>query len=157
MKEKSFGIIPVVRDKNKNSYQVLLVRSKKYGHWGFPKGRGENNEDPVTAARREFEEETGIKDYFVIRDVELEEKWSFERDGREINKTVRYFLGMVRSPEVKPQAKEVAEYRWTSLSQAGELLSFQNKKDVLHQVEHYLAGVSISKKVDSNNIYEKEN
>ncbi|MFC1721290.1 bis(5'-nucleosyl)-tetraphosphatase [Patescibacteria group bacterium] len=141
MREHSFGIIPIFKDND--NYQVLLLRSKKYGHWMFPKGRGETGEDSTTAAKREFEEETGIKDYFVIRDLELNESWDFERDGQKISKTVKYYLGFVRDKKVKPQAEEVTDYRWVDLAEAEKLIKFENKKEVLRQVGRYLAGISL--------------
>jgi len=48
--------------------QVLLVhpggpfwKKKDAGAWSIPKGEYEEGEDPLEAAKREFEEETGIK------------------------------------------------------------------------------------------------
>jgi predicted NUDIX family NTP pyrophosphohydrolase len=48
--------------------EVLLVHpggpfwaKKDDGAWSIPKGEFEENEDPLTAARREFEEETGFQ------------------------------------------------------------------------------------------------
>ncbi len=51
---------------HKKSLQVLLVHpggpfwaKKDGGAWTIPKGEFEENEEPLTAAKREFEEETG--------------------------------------------------------------------------------------------------
>ena len=48
--------------------QVFLVhpggpfwKKKDVGAWSIPKGEYEEGEDPLEAAKREFEEETGIK------------------------------------------------------------------------------------------------
>jgi len=48
--------------------QVFLVhpggpfwKKKDHGAWSIPKGEYEKGEDPLDAAKREFEEETGIK------------------------------------------------------------------------------------------------
>jgi 8-oxo-dGTP pyrophosphatase MutT (NUDIX family) len=57
---KSYGIIPVF--KNEGSFHILLVKNSKGGHWGFPKGTPEKNEESIDTARRELFEETGIKD-----------------------------------------------------------------------------------------------
>ena len=35
--------------------------NKNKGHWGIPKGKVENKETKISAAIREFEEETGVK------------------------------------------------------------------------------------------------
>ena len=41
--------------------QVLLIRHKNGGHWGFPKGHVEDRETEEETARREIWEETGLK------------------------------------------------------------------------------------------------
>ena len=54
----------------KNGLKVFLVHpggpffeKKDDGYWGIPKGLIEENEDLLVAAKREFEEETGIKPF----------------------------------------------------------------------------------------------
>ncbi len=64
MSKKSAGLL-LFREKSGN-LEVLLVHpggpfwsKKDDGAWSIPKGEFEDNEDPLDAARREFEEETG--------------------------------------------------------------------------------------------------
>ncbi len=64
MIKKSAGLL--VYRYREGSLQVLLVHpggpfwvKKDIGAWSIPKGLIEPNEDPLPAARREFEEETG--------------------------------------------------------------------------------------------------
>jgi predicted NUDIX family NTP pyrophosphohydrolase len=54
--------------------QVFLVhpggpfwKKKDEGAWSIPKGESDEGEDPLAAAKREFEEETGIKAKWRIR------------------------------------------------------------------------------------------
>jgi predicted NUDIX family NTP pyrophosphohydrolase len=54
--------------KRSSGLQVLLVHpggpfwtKKEFGAWSIPKGEHTEEEDPLAAAKREFEEETGIK------------------------------------------------------------------------------------------------
>ena len=63
---KSSGIL-LYRTKDK-AIEVLLVhpggpfwKNKDLGAWSIPKGEYTNEEDPLAAAIREFEEETGTK------------------------------------------------------------------------------------------------
>jgi predicted NUDIX family NTP pyrophosphohydrolase len=65
-KKKSAGII-LYRFRN-NLAEVLLVHpggpfwaKKDEGAWSIPKGEFEDDEDPLDAAKREIEEETGVK------------------------------------------------------------------------------------------------
>ena len=66
MAKKSAGIL-LYRIQNKNP-EVFLVHpggpfwiKKDEGAWSIPKGEFEDDEEPLAAAIREFEEETGIK------------------------------------------------------------------------------------------------
>lgn len=66
MPKKSAGIL--VYRKAGRSFEVLLVHpggpywaNKDAGAWSIPKGEFDDNEDALSAAKREFEEETGIK------------------------------------------------------------------------------------------------
>ena len=65
-----------------------FFRNKDEGSWSIPKGLVEEGEDPIDAAKREFEEETGIapKPPFIPlesikqKDGKLVHAWAFEGD-----------------------------------------------------------------------------
>jgi predicted NUDIX family NTP pyrophosphohydrolase len=66
MPKQSAGIL-LYRVANKN-LEVFLIHpggpfwaKKDDGAWSIPKGEFEDDEEPLSAAKREFEEETGIK------------------------------------------------------------------------------------------------
>lgn len=66
MPKKSAGIL--LYRKTGRSFEVFLVHpggpywaKKDAGAWSIPKGEFDDNEDALSAAKREFEEETGIK------------------------------------------------------------------------------------------------
>jgi len=66
MAKKSAGIL-LYRIKN-NSAEVLLVHpggpfwaKKDLGSWSIPKGEFSDNENPIEAAKREFQEEIGLE------------------------------------------------------------------------------------------------
>ena len=63
--KKSAGIL--IYKKLKDELQVLLVhpggpfwKNKDAGAWSIPKGEFNDDEEPLAAAKREFEEETGL-------------------------------------------------------------------------------------------------
>ncbi len=65
MPKKSAGIL--VYRKTREEYEVLLVHpggpfwaKKDLNSWSVPKGEFEDDEEPLTAAKREFKEETGF-------------------------------------------------------------------------------------------------
>jgi len=66
MPKKSSGIL--IYTLQNNLLQVLLVHpggpfwaKKDLGAWSIPKGEFDEDEDPLDAAKREVEEETGVK------------------------------------------------------------------------------------------------
>ncbi|HWC98353.1 MAG TPA: NUDIX domain-containing protein [Candidatus Sulfopaludibacter sp.] len=78
-----------------DSVEVLLVhpggpffRNKDLGSWSIPKGEYPADEDPLSAARREFEEETGLApagDFRPLGQIrqaggKLVTAWAFEGD-----------------------------------------------------------------------------
>lgn len=66
MPRKSAGLLLYRRNPGDSGLEVLLVhpggpfwRNKDEGAWSIPKGEFGDHEEPLTAAKREFEEETG--------------------------------------------------------------------------------------------------
>ncbi|MGB9775889.1 MAG: NUDIX hydrolase [Anaerolineae bacterium] len=106
-------VIFTLREKD---LQVLLVRRRNppfAGMWAIPGGFVDINEPLETAARRELEEETGV------RGVYLEQFHTFGdpgRDPRGRTITVAY-LALVRADQIQPRAgDDAAEARWWSVS-----------------------------------------
>ncbi len=82
----SCGVIPIVFDGSGRRY--LLVQHHA-GHWSFPKGHPEKGESPLSAARRELEEETGIGRVEVLKRPAFEERYVFrKRSGKVVTKEV---------------------------------------------------------------------
>ena len=65
-----------------------FFRHKDHGHWSIPKGELQGDEPPIEAARREFEEETGLLPRGPFLELgEIRQKhgkivhaWAFEAD-----------------------------------------------------------------------------
>jgi len=82
MGKQSAGIL--LYQKNDNQLQVLLVhpggpffRNKDLGVWSIPKGEFLDDEEALTAAKREFEEETGKAisgDFIPLKPVTLKSR-----------------------------------------------------------------------------------
>jgi 8-oxo-dGTP pyrophosphatase MutT (NUDIX family) len=110
----------VVVRRTDNGWQTVLLRA--FHHWDFPKGIREVGEDPMQAALREVEEETGIDD--------LEFDWGdryFETGPYSKGKIARYFLGVTLKDAVvmgiSPETGEPEhhEWRWVSFDEAYDL------------------------------------
>jgi 8-oxo-dGTP pyrophosphatase MutT (NUDIX family) len=102
--------------------RYLLLRA--FSYWDFPKGMVEKGEDPLQAAIREVQEETGLTD--------LDFRWGKgyqETPPYGIGKIARYYLaesreGAVYLP-VNPELgrPEHEEFRWVTYDEARALLA----------------------------------
>ena len=87
----------------------LLVKGRHGGIWSFPKGHAKKEEEPLTTARREMEEETGIMlppTHLPLSHRRLKGMVYFHFEGD----TTHY------TSTVQPtDSFEVEETRWTTL------------------------------------------
>ena len=106
---------------------VLLVHRPVYDDWTLPKGKLEAGEAWQEAARREVEEETGLR-----CEVGEEVGRTHYLDSRGREKEVRYYR---MEPTGEPFAQnEVDEVRWVPLDQAPALLSYSRDAELLGRV-----------------------
>ena len=95
---------------------VLLVHRPRYDDWSLPKGKLDIGESWQEGARREVEEETGLR-----CDAGDEVGRSHYVDSKGRAKEVRYYR---MEPAGEPVAQnEVDEVRWVPLAEAPDLLS----------------------------------
>ena len=114
----SCGVVVIRR--SDDGWKTVLLRA--FHHWDFPKGIREQGEDPMQAALREVQEETGVDD--------IEFDWGdrfFETGPYSKGKVARYYLGVTRQEEVvmgiSPETGEPEhhEWRWVSFDEAYDL------------------------------------
>ena len=98
-------------------WRVLLLRV--YNYWDCPKGVVEPGEDPLTTAKREVREETGIE--------ELEFRWGeefIETPPYSKNKVARYYVAATSTADVELPVNpalgkaEHHEWRWLTWEEA---------------------------------------
>lgn len=105
-----------------NELKFLLLRA--FNYWDFPKGLLDPGEEPLAAAMREVEEETGL--------TQLDFRWghAFKETGPYGSKPkiARYYIAESKTGEahlpVSPELgrPEHDEFRWMSYEEAKELL-----------------------------------
>ena len=151
MKDEAFGIVPVFSTETDS---LFLLIQHQAGHWAFPKGHANPGESALETAKREFEEETGIREYEVLEEPSFVEHYSFVKEGKpssvqhyssakegeSIEKTVTYFLAFVNSMEVQLQAEEVQNYAWSSFEDAVKQITFDGNRQLLREVKAFLDG-----------------
>ncbi|MBF4691542.1 ElyC/SanA/YdcF family protein [Fusibacter ferrireducens] len=130
--EKSCGIV-VFREVD-HKIEYLLLKSKKNGDWGFPKGHVEGDETEYETAKREVLEEAGI-DIQIMEGFRVPIEYLVKKN---VHKTVIYFVGALENQEIHIQDSEITDFVWLDLDQALENLTHDNAKDVLLKANQFL-------------------
>ncbi|MBI4637092.1 MAG: NUDIX hydrolase [Candidatus Rokubacteria bacterium] len=114
--------------------RVLLIRARDLRNrpvWTLPKGTLVPGETSADAALREVQEETGYR-CEVVRDLGPVIYW-FQRDGRRIKKTVRWFL-MRPLEKVGDHDHEVDEVGWADRDEALTRLRYDSDRRLVASV-----------------------
>ena len=135
-RERSAGFI-VYRDSG-GPRRYLLIRDRKHGNWGFPKGHLEVNEDDLAAAGREVREECGIKGLEPA--AGFKEELSYRLPSGRVKTAVYFLAAMPGRQQAVPCEKEVLEITWLPLQEALELLTFDLARDLLRRADLFLKG-----------------
>jgi len=128
--ETSCGFILV------NFDSVLLLQYPQ-GHWSYPKGHVEGEEDHYTTARRELAEETGIEEIEIDSGWRDRTEYTFMRRGREIPKQVFWYIASTNKLNVI-LSHEHTNYLWLNFEEAESLLTFPQEKQLLRSAHSYL-------------------
>lgn len=115
-----------------------------YHKWTFAKGKIERGESPHVAARRETEEEMGVRGLKVAAPLGKTDIWFYERYRERkpvprpwvlIHKFIYYFLMEApRGARTKPQRAElIRAVRWMPLRDARKTLSYRNVAHILER------------------------
>ncbi|MBO3802646.1 MAG: NUDIX domain-containing protein [Candidatus Brockarchaeota archaeon] len=135
-KEISAGAVVFRQDETR---QYLLLHYES-GHWDFPKGNVERGEKAETTARREVEEETGIRDVVFVPGFEQRIRYFYKRGGRTVCKEVVYLLAETKTKEVKLSSEHVG-FDWLDFKGAYERVTFRSSKGVLERAEKHLSAL----------------
>ena len=74
------------------NYDSVLLLQYPQGHWSYPKGHVEGDEDHYQTAIRELNEETGISDIEIDSGWSYRTEYAFQSKGRTIDKQVYWYI-----------------------------------------------------------------
>jgi len=132
----SVGVIPVYLTPKKT---VFLLIQHQVGHWSFPKGHPEPGETETAAALRELAEETGVHDCRLVESAVFTEHYQFVSGGGKIDKTVKYFLGLVKKRiKVRIQPEEIKGFGWLEFEAALKKTTFPEAKRILTEANQFI-------------------
>lgn len=104
---------------------ILLVRNQTNTKWFFPKGGVDEGEDDETGARREIEEETGIRNLEYLGDLGTYTRPRIHKDGtydQTQMKEIHMFLFSMDDSETPVASHEIVEVRLAPYMEVAELL-----------------------------------
>ena len=134
--EISAGVI-LARKAPHREYLLLDYGS----HWDFPKGHIEPGESPKTAAMRELQEETGIRDAPFVPGFQESMRYFYRKAGEGMQKVVIYFLAETPTGDVS-LSHEHSGYVWLPFEDALKRLTFRNARDLLAKADSFLEAKS---------------
>jgi ADP-ribose pyrophosphatase len=123
------SVVILAMDKSKSKKDPWIVMERQYRHaanqflWELPAGKMDAGEDPLAAAKRELEEETG---YAAIKWTPLVEYWA---SPGFLGETMKVFLaeGLIAG-EARPEEDEKIDFRLVKLSDLLKMI----KKGAIH-------------------------
>lgn len=105
--------------------------------WDFPKGLLEGGETGIDAARREAQEEAGVKEYEIIPKFKETLRYFTRRGGKPIPKFVAMFLAEAKTDKVT-LSWEHDKYEWLKYNEASERITLKEMKKALAHAEEFL-------------------
>src|ERR1700722_14936550 len=134
-KQTSAGIVVFHEHDNKVEYLLLQYAA---GHWDFAKGKLEEEETKLQAARRELQEETGLTDIEIVPGFEESLSYIFKDfRGKPIEKTVTFFVGHIDEKKDITLSREHQGYIWLGYEEGVTRLTYSNAREVLIRAHEF--------------------
>ena len=145
------GII-LLNDKN-NVFVGRRIDNPK-NSWQMPQGGVDENEDFLQAAKRELEEETGVKSVKLIKELDgwfkydlpeylLGKIWEGKYRGQKQKWFVMKFLGKSSEINVKTKNPEFFEWKWIELSKLPKI-AVHFKVDIYRKIKEELTFLGLN-------------
>jgi 8-oxo-dGTP pyrophosphatase MutT (NUDIX family) len=122
-----------------NSGEYLFIFRR--GRWDLPKGKKEGDETPEETALREVQEECGLSDLKISRQLPSTYH-SFPEKGKNILKHTHWFLMETKQTKVMLQTEEdIEDYRWLTKKEIFPFVQgimYTSLIDMLKEIESFI-------------------
>ena len=129
-------IVPIIDKKF-----IVLLKQYRYGSdqimLEVPAGTIDPGEKPLSCAKRELIEETGIKDIIIDKNWSKRTEYFFHRKGIQIPKQVFWYIAETDELSVS-LSNEHTNYLWLDFDSASNQLTFNQEKKLLLSARRYL-------------------
>ncbi len=120
---------------------LILKRKHHWVGWEFVKGKIEKFEMKRAAARRETQEETGLK-ILKIKNFNVSGSYKYQKQLKDrpgiIGQTYHLFGVEVKKGKVKIDKLEHSDYKWVSFGEAMKKLTWPDQRECLKIVDSWL-------------------
>lgn len=126
-----------------NGQEPLLLLIYRRGCWDLPKGKKEDDESIPMCAAREVSEELGISIPSILSDIGTSYH-EYQMRGREYGKTTYWYAMFTPETQFTPQVEEeIEKVKWFSLSEAQNIIGYENLKPVLESFRKWYSAKGI--------------
>ena len=112
--------------------KVLVVSQQGGTSWSLPKGHIDEGEDALTAAKREIQEESGISQLALVRELESYQRFKIGKNGEDDMseiKTMIFFIFQTEQQTLAPTDPANPEARWVGVEQVADILTHPKDKE----------------------------
>jgi 8-oxo-dGTP pyrophosphatase MutT (NUDIX family) len=127
-----------------NSDGLVLVVNQNGDSWSLPKGHIDPGEDARTAAAREIQEESGIKQLDFVKELGEYQRHQIGINGGdnpEELKTITMFLYRTAETELRPEDPRNPEAKWVEAKDVLALLTHPKDKEFFESAWQKIASL----------------
>ena len=124
--------------KNSQPYFLILHRVLRWQGWEFVKETIEPGENIEEALKRGIKEETGLKRFKIVKNLDKEEKWQALGSDYFVMNVFLVKADMNEKISLKQKVIEHDDYQWTDKRTAIEKLTWPESKKLLKELDPVL-------------------
>ena len=116
-------------------YFLILHRVLHWKGWEFPKGTVKKGEDNIETIKREIKEETGLKNFKIVKNLNRKIKFMWGKKKVVIVDVFLVKADMSKKIHLNNKMIEHDAYLWASKKAALERLTYKKAKDILKELK----------------------